>query len=61
MTMLYQFIKQRRTIKTDDSSLWVGGEIFVGQTILVRMTWFVVKNIEIRGNVKIITLTDKSK
>ena len=59
--MLYQFIKQRRTIKIDDSRLWVGGEIFVGQTILVRMTWFVVKGIECRGNVKIITLTDKSK
>lgn len=59
--MLYQFVKKRRTIKNEDSRMWVGGEISIGQDILVRRTWFVVKNIINRGMVKIIVLTDKSK
>lgn len=59
--MIYKFYKQGRIIKTDKSRLWVGGEIYVGQDILVRGTHFVVDNIINKGAIKIILLRDKCK
>lgn len=56
--MKYVFYKQKRIIKIDDSKLWVGGEIEIGQYIIVRRTRLLVKSVVTHGNMKVITLTD---
>lgn len=59
--MIYRFKKQKRIIKAEDSCMWIDGEIYVDQSILVRKTMFIVKDIVQEGNVKVITLTYKRK
>lgn len=56
--MVYLFVKQGRTIKTEDSKLWVGGEITEGKEILVRQTRFIVKKIAVHEMFKEIKLKD---
>lgn len=56
--MINIFVKQRRTIKVEDASFWVGGEITEGMEITVCHTKFIVSKISARGIAKIITLTD---
>lgn len=57
--MVYVFVKQRRTIKIEDSKLWIGGDIAKGMEITVKHTRFIVNKITVHGTMKIITLKDK--
>lgn len=56
--MIYIFIKDRRNIKVENSRFWVGGEIEEGMDIVVRKTWFHVKEVFNHGSAKSIVLTD---